>query len=235
MNTELWKTIESFSFDSPGADFSFSERLRRENGWSEEYTSQVLDEYRRFLFLCVEAGHPVTPSDQVDQAWHLHLCYTQSYWEDLCRDTLGKLIHHGPTRGGSGEAAKFTDWYEATLESYARLFGRRPPENIWPAPAERFRRTEWIRVDKSKQLLISKAAIRLSFLCALIAVFTMGCTMNSEETGVIAMIAVGVIVVCAIINRIGGGGGKSGGGCGGFFGCGGSDGCGGSGCGGCGS
>ena len=82
MNEALWNRLEEFSFDKPGVDFSFSERLRHENQWSAEYTERVLMEYRRFLYLCVEAGHPVTPSDAVDQAWHLHLCYTRSYWEE---------------------------------------------------------------------------------------------------------------------------------------------------------
>jgi uncharacterized protein (TIGR04222 family) len=82
----------------------------------------------------------VTPSDQVDQAWHLHLLYTESYWDGLCRGVLGRPLHHGPTRGGVREAAKFHDWYGRTLDSYRRLFGSEPPADIWPPAAERFGR-----------------------------------------------------------------------------------------------
>ncbi|MEK6230809.1 MAG: hypothetical protein N2A42_03075 [Luteolibacter sp.] len=35
-----------------------------------------MTEYKRFVALAMLAGHPVTPSEEVDQAWHLHLVYT---------------------------------------------------------------------------------------------------------------------------------------------------------------
>ena len=68
----------------------------------------MISEYRRFVFLALAAGHPVTPSDQVDQAWHLHLLYTNSYWNRFCGETLGRRLHHGPTQGGASERDKFT-------------------------------------------------------------------------------------------------------------------------------
>ena len=74
----------------------------------------------------------------MDQAWHLHLCYTRSYWDELCGEVLGAPLHHGPTRGGRDEGAKFEDWYERTLQSYQRIFGQEPPSDIWPDAATRF-------------------------------------------------------------------------------------------------
>jgi hypothetical protein len=90
------------------------------------------------MFLAVMCGHPVTPSEQVDQVWHLHLIYTRSYWDEFCGRVLGQRVHHGPTKGGDAEEAKYHDWYERTKESYARLFGDQPPAEIWPASAARF-------------------------------------------------------------------------------------------------
>ncbi|MEZ6192343.1 MAG: hypothetical protein R3C45_13785 [Phycisphaerales bacterium] len=49
----------------------------------------MVNEYRRFCYLAIAAGHTVTPSDEVDQAWHLHLLYTRDYWEDFCPNVLG--------------------------------------------------------------------------------------------------------------------------------------------------
>ena len=95
--------IEGHEFDVPGDSLTFSARLARENAWSADYTAAVISEYRRFCFLAVHAGHPVTPSDQVDQAWHLHLTYTHDYWARFCPDVLGTSLHHGPTRGGHQE------------------------------------------------------------------------------------------------------------------------------------
>jgi len=53
----------------------------------------------------------VTPSDTVDQAWHLHLIYTGHYWEELCGKVLGLQLHHEPSAGGAVEGGK----YEQTI------------------------------------------------------------------------------------------------------------------------
>ena len=92
---------------------------------------------KRFVFLAVTHGRPVCPSEQVDAAWHLHLTYTRSYWEYLCRDVIRQPLHHGPTKGGSEEQTKFRDLYQQTLDSYERLLGQKPPNDIWsPASME---------------------------------------------------------------------------------------------------
>ncbi|MFD1733046.1 hypothetical protein ACFSC4_21000 [Deinococcus malanensis] len=54
---------------------------------------EVLGEYRRFLHLSTLG--PVSPSHLVDEAWHLHLTYTQDYWERLPQ-VLGRALHHNP-------------------------------------------------------------------------------------------------------------------------------------------
>jgi hypothetical protein len=108
-NSSLLARLEAFSFNDPDSAFTFADRLSKENGWTPHYTTRALEEYKRFLFLAVEAGHPVSPSDAVDQAWHLHLTYTQSYWKELCGEVLKKSLHHHPTKGGAGESAKFAD------------------------------------------------------------------------------------------------------------------------------
>ena len=138
MTDSLTARILAFELDAPGARFPFTSRLAREQGWSHAHAGRVVMEYKRFLVLAMTAGHPVTPSVQVDQVWHLHMIYTESYWHGLCRDVLGRELHHGPTMGGEEEGAKFTDWYERTLASYRRIFDNEPPPDIWPPPRERF-------------------------------------------------------------------------------------------------
>ncbi len=141
----LWQKLQDFCFDHPNIPLPFSARLARDQGWRIEKAREVIEEYRRFLYLSQVAEHPVTPSEAVDQAWHEHLVYTHSYWDDLCGKVLGRPLHHGPTKGGSAENAKFYDWYARTLESYAREFGHVPPTAIWPSPAERFSgRFRWV-------------------------------------------------------------------------------------------
>src|SRR6185436_12357785 len=99
-HVELWRAIESFQIGPPDCDLPFGARLARENGWSLPFAARVIAEYKRFVFLAATAPHPVTPSDSVDQAWHLHLLYSESYWSELCGQVLRRPLHHGPTRGG---------------------------------------------------------------------------------------------------------------------------------------
>ena len=134
----LVRRIRRFSIDRPGTVLTFEARLARENGWTVEYAQRVVEEYKRFMVLAATADHVVTPSEDVDHAWHLHLTYTHSYWEDLCGECLGMPIHHQPTEGGSSEQAKYNDLYERTLATYASTFGFEPPRDIWPAADVRF-------------------------------------------------------------------------------------------------
>src|SRR5690349_10411473 len=130
----LYERLRTFDFDEGKPELTFIARLAHENGWSEKYASRAVQEYRRFLLLAMTAGHPVSPSDAVDQVWHLHLCSTQSYWDRLCSVVLGKPLHHHPTRGGVEESRKFIAMYRKTLLTYRTVFGEVPPEDIWPAP-----------------------------------------------------------------------------------------------------
>ena len=135
---QLWAELSELQISQPGVELSFEARLARENGWDLAQAIEVNQEYRKFLFLMLEAGHPVTPSDQVDQAWHLHLVYTDSYWNHLCGEIAGRPMHHGPTRGGASEGDKFVDWYAKTKISYRKFFGEGMPMEIWPAAETRF-------------------------------------------------------------------------------------------------
>ncbi|WP_443026122.1 glycine-rich domain-containing protein, partial [Sphingomonas sp. CCH9-H8] len=72
-------------------------------------------------------GAGATPSDAVDQAWHLHLTYTRDYWEHFCPDVLGRALHHGPTAGGADEHRRYYRQYAETLARYEAAFGIAPP------------------------------------------------------------------------------------------------------------
>ena len=131
---DLWRRLQAFNLDHQDAELPFSRRLARENGWSRYFANRVIREYKRFCYIAVRTRHPVTPPDAVDQAWHLHLLYTWSYWEEFCPKVLECKLHHGPTRGGDAEQAKFRTWYENTLYSYTQTFGMTPSDDVWPDP-----------------------------------------------------------------------------------------------------
>ncbi len=153
----LWQKLTELELDAVDASLTFTRRLARENDWSINYTSRVIDEYRRFVYLTQRCDHQVTPSDEVDQAWHLHLTYTQSYWNDLCHSALNRPLHHGPTKGGKSEGIRFEDQYARTLASYEEIFGHAPPEEIWPPSEIRFgEAASFVRVNKQHVWVLPK-------------------------------------------------------------------------------
>ncbi len=153
---KLWNEIKNFELDEVEISLSFTDRLARENGWTIEYSIRAILEYKKFIFLLTITNHPLTPSDQVDQVWHLHLLYTQSYWEDFCENLLKRKIHHRPTKGGDNEKSKFTNWYEKTKELYFETFKTKTPKDIWPTSKIRFSEIEFERVNIKRNWIIKK-------------------------------------------------------------------------------
>jgi len=135
---DLWRRLERFEITPPQIGLTFEARLAREQNWGLARALAVTQEYRKFLFLMLTAEHPVTPSEDVDAAWHLHLLYTRSYYDDLCQQIAGRVLHHIPTEGGAVEGQKFRELYQRTLQTYLAWFGT-PPIDIWPSPDDRFR------------------------------------------------------------------------------------------------
>lgn len=133
----LWHRLAAHEIGPANAALSFAARLAWENRWTFDYAQRVIGEYKRFCYLALTAGHEVTPSDQVDQAWHLHLTYSRDYWEVFCPQVLGETLHHGPTAGGASERARYYEQYAQTLRSYEAVFGP-IPEDVWSPTAERF-------------------------------------------------------------------------------------------------
>ncbi len=236
-DSQLWQSLQEFRVDEPGTPLSFINRLARENRWSVAYAERVFDEYKRFVFLAVTAGHRVTPSDEVDQAWHLHLAYTESYWTEMCGKLLKQSLHHGPTKGGQQEDAKYFNWYGRTLESYERIFGHKPPADIWPSPKERFdQQLRFARLNTAGYWLLKKPEWNFKRLAAY-AMFTMLCgltlsactAVSSSGAALIVVIGLAFAVLVGLFVRHFSNGNQQSGdvsggsGCGGFFGFGCSD------------
>lgn len=193
--TLLWSKLESFSLDNPNEALTFSQRLARENNWTASFTERVILEYKKFLFLCATSSRPVTPSDEVDQAWHLHLVYTKSYWNDLCKNILGKDIHHNPTQGGQKESDKFTDYYEATLLLYQEKFGEAPPQDIWPPTPQRFSDIDFVRANKRTHWLIPKFRWTWNKAALLLIVAGVAASWAFETATIIIIALIGVFIL----------------------------------------
>jgi uncharacterized protein (TIGR04222 family) len=136
---QLYQRICAYELNDPSHEIGFLAHLMRANGWSRPLALGAIEEYRKFVFLALVADHPVTPSDQVDQVWHLHLLFSDAYWNDFCPRVLGRPLHHHPTKGGQAERDRFHELYRATIRSYRQHFGE-PPADLWPPVDVRFGR-----------------------------------------------------------------------------------------------
>src|SRR5262245_60195524 len=137
-NSKLWQRIADFEIDNSGHEVPLSARLARANGWSPEKSRAAIEEYKKFIYLVCVAPSPLTPSEVVDQVWHLHLVDTRSYWTDLCEGVLGRPIHPEPITGGTGRTYHILDHYADARSLYASEFECSPPAEFWPPVSERF-------------------------------------------------------------------------------------------------
>lgn len=126
--------LSQYSPDAPDAPVPYSQRLAEAEGWSRLYTLTVIEEYKRFAYLAVFAGHAVTPSEAIDAAWHLHLQYSKEYWTVFCAEVLRAPLHHAPGIGAPDEDDAYARHYAQTLDSYRHTFGMEPPAEVWPVP-----------------------------------------------------------------------------------------------------
>lgn len=200
LQSDLWQRISQFSIDGAEVPLPFRKRLARENGWSVSYADRVVEEYKRFLFLCCEAGHVCTPSEDVDEAWHLHLVYTRSYWERLCPEVLGKPLHHDPTSGGEAQDAKFDDCYSKTRESYQRFFGE-PPQDIWPSNEIRFRQAAPVAKAGHQKLKFAGALAIAATLGGCVASAT-GASNVAQGLGTVLLILLVFVVVILVVSQL---------------------------------
>lgn len=152
---DLYRRICRFDLDDPTAIYSFSYKLAWEYQWTGIYTCRAIREYKKFIFLAMVTGHPVSPSVQVDRVWHLHLLYTKSYWDDFCGNVLQERLHHSPSLGGQQESEKYRNDYIQTLDSYRCFFGE-PPSDIWHLPKPRGEEASYQWFDRNQYWLIPK-------------------------------------------------------------------------------
>ena len=152
----LWARLQAHAFEHPELGIDFARRLAREQGWTLDFARRAIDEYRRFCFLACISPHEVTPSDAVDEVWHLHLCYTRDYWKQFCPQVLGRALHHGPTQGGREESWRYREQYATTIALYEDYFGA-APQDLWPGTRERFAaRPAQIAIDRGRYWLIPR-------------------------------------------------------------------------------
>ena len=100
---------------------SFINNLMAEHLIDFNIASKWILEYKKYLALSYFTDEMVSPSEKVDQVWHLHMTYTEHY-RKTCQQILGKPFKHTPSLGGNNEGDKYKKIYEATLDLYRAIF-----------------------------------------------------------------------------------------------------------------
>ncbi|PQA94685.1 hypothetical protein B0A69_09535 [Chryseobacterium shigense] len=150
----LWNRIQSFSLDASDADFPFSKKLAKEERWTLDFAQKAIQEYKKFVYLCCILPNGASPSETVDKVWHMHLIYTQNYWEEFCPKVLKRSLHHHPSKGGSKEKNKHQSWFSDTLKNYHNVFRHEAPEEIWHPKQKKGIMTIWLKRRRVIPLLI---------------------------------------------------------------------------------
>jgi hypothetical protein len=200
---DLWRRLTLYSLDDIDAQLPFSKRLARDNNWTLDYAKRVMEEYKKFVFLALTSNHPVTPSDEIDQVWHLHLVYTENYWDNFCDKVLHQKLHHSPTKGGREEGKKFHRWYAQTKTAYRDAFDCEPPDDIWLEEKVRFGSApHFKRINAKANWIIPKSFGKIALTAsAFITGLAFISSCSSEESegqsllGIIALITLGIISI----------------------------------------
>ena len=75
----LWLKLNMMNADGMQAFAPLMEMMQKQMGQNAEMTQRVIEEYRKFLFLAMRAGHQVIPPGPVNDAWMMHLQNAQNY------------------------------------------------------------------------------------------------------------------------------------------------------------
>lgn len=116
--------VELKTFSS-ALDLDLSEleqRLVHRFGWPSRKVKMLSLEYKRFLFLIQKEGQKgpealsLSPSEQIDEFWHMHILDTKKYQEDS-KKLFGNFLHHDP-----GNTKEFSTEHANGFDLFQRLY-----------------------------------------------------------------------------------------------------------------
>lgn len=117
----LWLRLAFLEREASGRQMSLTRLVADALELDADASRRVVEEYRRFLFLLMRAGHAITPPPQIERVLQLHEQFSLNYW-----DILAEMIIERPFVGGGSNLT----------ESYQRIFGEAPPADIWSAQTD---------------------------------------------------------------------------------------------------
>lgn len=127
---------------------------QKEYGWELSFAGKVLYEYKRFMYLKSQDPN-CSPSDSIDQFWHVHILYTENY-SRFCIENYGKFIHHNPDMSLDQKARK--ERIGKTIKLYMLTFPSITYPEIWNI------NLELANVDLTKKVSTSGQTIKVKVI-----------------------------------------------------------------------
>jgi len=104
------------------------EKIVKDNALPESIVDEAILEYRKYMILLRIGFQELTMcSQEVDEVWHAHILFTQSYAK-FCRQAFGGFVHHDPIINLI-PVAELHDVTEAFFGAYREMFGK--PSQLW--------------------------------------------------------------------------------------------------------
>ena len=132
---DLWRRLLRVRFDDPDG-LDLPRIMRRSRRWRRAHTQDVIEEYRRFLYLTQVATGEVAPSLAVDRMWEQHVEAAGAHYARLCRYKLRAPLERPHFLSDGERGVVYAERYALTRMHYDREFGTPPPEAIWPDPSQ---------------------------------------------------------------------------------------------------
>ena len=148
---ELWLRIKNYHFDHivpvkfkdqlaslfTGRNLgtqAFANKMHEKKGWNTKFAYDVIQEYKKFIYLGVISDFVVTPSLVIDEVWHQHILFSAAY-RKFCDEVLEQNFDHYPEIiNNADQTGVFQQQWNDTSELYIREFGFSPREDIWGKP-----------------------------------------------------------------------------------------------------
>lgn len=88
IDTTLMAKIEAIDLSNTRA------RLLKK-GFDPAVVDQAIEDYRKFLYICICFDGKHEPTPMIDIVWHDAILHTRKYMQD-CQNIAGQYIHHNP-------------------------------------------------------------------------------------------------------------------------------------------
>lgn len=122
----LWARIRMAPLPMSKTHHEFCEALAYQIDLPVFEAREVVEEYRRFLYLAAITDAPLAPPEPVRQAWEMHAQSPE--YSAFCAGVVCKPLGLGDVPGKLTASGA----YRRTRAVYCREFAKAPPPAIWP-------------------------------------------------------------------------------------------------------